>query len=53
MGEPPDRLVSTTASRPAIQTVRRVIMAQSKYWKCLYPKPPPQDGLWTDRVHGE
>ncbi|KAL2004581.1 hypothetical protein VTN00DRAFT_3317 [Thermoascus crustaceus] len=51
MGEPPDRLVATQASRPAIQTVRRVMMAQSRYWKCMYPKPPQEEGLWTDRVH--
>jgi hypothetical protein len=52
MGEPPDRLISTTASTPAIQIVRRVMTAQSKYWKCMYPKVPPQEGLFTDRVHG-
>ncbi|KAL1984364.1 hypothetical protein VTN96DRAFT_9225 [Rasamsonia emersonii] len=51
MGEPPDRLIATSASLPAINVVRRVMTAQSRYWKCMYPKVPQQEGLWTDRVH--
>lgn len=26
--------------------------AQSKYWRCMYPKIPTQEGLFTDRFHG-
>jgi hypothetical protein len=52
MGEPPDRLIATTASKPAVHIVRKVIAAQSRYWNCLYPKAPQTDTLWTDRVHG-
>ncbi|KAL1964360.1 hypothetical protein VTN77DRAFT_7045 [Rasamsonia byssochlamydoides] len=51
MGEPPDRLIATSASMPAVQVVRRVMTAQSRYWKCMYPKVPEREGLWTDRVH--
>jgi histone deacetylase 6 len=52
MGEPPDRLLATTASKPAVQIVRKVITAQSRYWNCMYPKAPQREELWTDRVHG-
>ncbi|EEH17458.2 hypothetical protein PABG_00021 [Paracoccidioides brasiliensis Pb03] len=38
MGEPPDRLYSASASRPAVHTVKRVAMIQSAYWKSIYPK---------------
>ncbi|KAL2865025.1 histone deacetylase hdaA [Aspergillus lucknowensis] len=51
MGDPPDRLHSTTPSDIAISTVRRVIMIQSSYWHCMYPKGPQREGLWTDRLH--
>lgn len=53
MGEPPDRLLSTSPSDLAAATVRRVTMMQSRYWSCMYPKEPMELGLWTDRLHGE
>lgn len=52
MGEPPDRLLVTSPSEVAVGTVRRVIMAQSRHWQCMYPKEPKEVGLWTDRLHG-
>ncbi|KAE8149612.1 hypothetical protein BDV25DRAFT_156032 [Aspergillus avenaceus] len=51
MGEPPDRLHSTAPSISAIETVRRVIMIQSRFWSSMYPKAPQDEGLWTDRLH--
>nr|ABI74745.1 putative histone deacetylase [Monascus purpureus] len=51
MGEPPDRLLSTSPSTFATQTVRQVMMIQSQYWRCMYPKTPKDEGLWTDRLH--
>lgn len=53
MGEPPDRLLSTSPSELAASTVRRVMMTQSRYWRCMYPKEPQELSLWTDRLHGE
>ncbi|KAK2735021.1 Histone deacetylase hda1 [Myotisia sp. PD_48] len=50
MGEPPDRLQATTASSPAVQTVRRVATIQSKYWNCLYPKGPSKK-FQGNRLH--
>ncbi|QKX55544.1 uncharacterized protein TRUGW13939_02638 [Talaromyces rugulosus] len=52
MGEPPARLTATTASISAVQVAQTVMAAQSKYWRCMYPKAPPaQEGLFTDRFH--
>ncbi|GIC90184.1 histone deacetylase hdaA [Aspergillus udagawae] len=51
MGDPPDRLHSTLPSDLATATVRRVMMIQSRYWRCMYPKGPQEQGLWTDRLH--
>ncbi|KAL4864518.1 hypothetical protein BDV12DRAFT_176065 [Aspergillus spectabilis] len=51
MGDPPDRLQSTSPSEMAISTVRRVIMIQSNHWHCMYPKGPQGEGVWTDRLH--
>ena len=53
MGDPPDRLHSTTPSELATSAVRRVMMIQSHYWKCMYPKGPENQGVWTDRLHGK
>ncbi|KAK2852156.1 hypothetical protein FQN49_005312 [Arthroderma sp. PD_2] len=50
MGEPPDRLIAPSASRPAVETVREVAMAHSRYWKCMYPKAPPSN-FEGNRVH--
>jgi hypothetical protein len=38
MGEPPDRMQETAATKIGVETVKKVILQQSKYWKCLYPK---------------
>ncbi|KAE8167019.1 hypothetical protein BDV40DRAFT_296049 [Aspergillus tamarii] len=51
MGDPPDRLHSTFPSKLATTTVRRVMMIQSQFWNCMYPKAPQEEGLWTDRLH--
>ncbi|OJJ32761.1 hypothetical protein ASPWEDRAFT_42791 [Aspergillus wentii DTO 134E9] len=51
MGEPPDRLLSTSPSEVATSAVRRVMMIQSRYWRCMYPKGPQDGGLWTERLH--
>lgn len=29
------------------------MMIQSRYWRCMYPKVPQEQGLWTDRLHGK
>jgi hypothetical protein len=29
------------------------MMIQSRYWRCMYPKGPQEQGLWTDRLHGK
>ncbi|PGH36252.1 histone deacetylase 6/10 [[Emmonsia] crescens] len=50
MGEPPDRLYAASASRPAVHTVKRVAMIQAAYWKCMYPKGPPET-FQGNRVH--
>ncbi|KAL2366192.1 hypothetical protein RJZ56_000840 [Blastomyces dermatitidis] len=50
MGEPPDRLHAPSASRAAVHTVKRVAMIQSAYWKCMYPKGPPES-FQGNRVH--
>ncbi|MCJ1474988.1 Histone deacetylase hda1 [Lambiella insularis] len=38
MGEPPERIPETAATDYGVDTVRRVVLQQSRYWKCLYPK---------------
>lgn len=38
MGEPPERIPETAATAIGVDTVRRVVLQQSRYWKCLYPK---------------
>ena len=38
MGEPPDRLNPTQATHHAVETVARVRLIQSEYWRCLNPK---------------
>ncbi|EZF22576.1 hypothetical protein H112_04632 [Trichophyton rubrum D6] len=50
MGEPPDRLIAPSASRPAVETVREVAMMHSRYWKCMYPKGPSSN-FAGNRVH--
>ncbi|OJJ43996.1 hypothetical protein ASPZODRAFT_18771 [Penicilliopsis zonata CBS 506.65] len=51
MGEPPDRLISTSPSDLAVQTVKRVVSAQSQFWHCMFPKGPQDERLWTNRLH--
>ncbi|KAM5441706.1 Histone deacetylase hda1 [Microsporum ferrugineum] len=50
MGEPPDRLIAPSASRPAVETVREVAMMHARYWKCMYPKGPSSN-FAGNRVH--
>lgn len=38
MGEPPDRLLPTSATQSAIDTVQYVKRIQSKYWRSMFPK---------------
>jgi histone deacetylase 6 len=38
MGETPPKIPETAATRTGIETVRKVVIHQSKYWKCLEPK---------------
>lgn len=38
MGEPPDRMEGTAATSSGVTTVQKVVMYQSRYWHCLYPK---------------
>lgn len=38
MGEPPDRMEETAATPSGVATVQKVVMYQSRYWHCLYPK---------------
>ncbi|KAF7585373.1 Histone deacetylase hda1 [Aspergillus hancockii] len=51
MGDPPDRLHSTFPSKLATAAVRRVMMIQSSYWSCMYPKVPQGEGIYSDRFH--
>ena len=38
MGEAPPKIPETAATKTGIETVRKVIAHQSRYWRCLYPK---------------
>jgi len=38
MGEPPDRLLPTSATMSAVNTVQGVKEVQSKYWQSMFPK---------------
>lgn len=51
MGEPPDRLLISSPSTSAVETVRRVKTIQAQYWHCMYPKPP-RHPAWSGRLHG-
>ncbi|PGH21333.1 hypothetical protein AJ80_03384 [Polytolypa hystricis UAMH7299] len=50
MGEPPDRLFASSASRAAVSTVRKVAMIQAEHWRCMYPKGP-SESFKGARVH--
>ncbi|KAJ5104326.1 histone deacetylase Hda1 [Penicillium alfredii] len=50
MGEPPERLLVTSATEHAIGTVRQVAAIQSQYWRCMFPKAPAHS-VWADRLH--
>lgn len=52
MGEPPDRLISTSASESAAETVGYVTKIQSGFWACMYPKVPRDPMIWTDSLNG-
>ena len=54
MGEPPPRIPARAASKSGIETVRSVMLHQSKYWRCLYPKDASHefDNIeGTERMH--
>jgi histone deacetylase 6 len=51
MGEPPDRLMETSPTMVGIETVRQVVMRQSRYWRCMYPKESSEVGGDGDRMH--
>lgn len=38
MGEPPDRLETTTPSNSAVDDIKLVLRQQSRFWSSLYPK---------------
>ncbi|KAJ5182425.1 Histone deacetylase clr3 [Penicillium capsulatum] len=50
MGNPPERWRVTSPTKPAVNTVRRVMGIQAQYWQCMYPKPP-QHPVWANRLH--
>lgn len=37
MGEAPPRIAETAPTRNCIETIRKVILHQAKFWHCLYP----------------
>jgi histone deacetylase 6 len=51
MGEPPDRLEATQATDRAVETVERVRAIQSKYWRCIGPKDPPEELFEGEPLH--
>ncbi|KAL9120016.1 MAG: hypothetical protein Q9187_003425 [Circinaria calcarea] len=54
MGEPPGRLEDTTPTKVGVSTVKMVIMHQSQFWRCLYPRDHNRDiGAITgaERMH--
>jgi len=54
MGEPPDRLISTTPTNTGVDDVQLVILQQARFWKCLYPKvmaKGPAEPLQPERLH--
>ena len=38
MGEAPPRIHETAATKTGVENVRKVIMHQSQFWRCLHPK---------------
>ena len=51
MGEPPDRLMQTSATTIAVETIQQVKNIQSKYWRCIYPKEPSPGIAGGERMH--
>ncbi|KIW43996.1 uncharacterized protein PV06_05040 [Exophiala oligosperma] len=51
MGEPPDRLQATGATKHAIDTIAQVRNVQSKYWRSIYPKDPVGGIFGGERLH--
>lgn len=51
MGEPPDRLLSSSPTDSAVAAVRRVRSIQSNYWSRLYPKTTTHP-VYGNRLHG-
>ncbi|KAJ5517621.1 Histone deacetylase class II [Penicillium expansum] len=50
MGEPPDRLLSSSPTDSAVAAVRRVRSIQSQYWSRLYPKTSAHP-VYANRLH--
>ncbi|KAJ5165675.1 Histone deacetylase superfamily [Penicillium coprophilum] len=50
MGEPPDRLLSSSPADSAVAAVRRVRSIQSQYWSRLYPKTSDHP-VYANRLH--
>ncbi|KAJ5958003.1 Histone deacetylase class II [Penicillium vulpinum] len=50
MGEPPDRMLSSSPTDSAVAAVRRVRSIQSQYWSRLYPKTSTHP-VFADRLH--
>ncbi|KAJ5837143.1 Histone deacetylase superfamily [Penicillium robsamsonii] len=50
MGEPPDRLLSSSPTDSAVAAVRRVRSIQSQYWNHLYPKTSDHP-VFANRLH--
>ncbi|KAJ5251242.1 hypothetical protein N7489_001652 [Penicillium chrysogenum] len=50
MGEPPDRLLSSSPTDSAVAAVRRVRSIQSQYWSRLYPKTSSHP-VYANRLH--
>lgn len=44
MGEAPPQIAQRAATEHCVETVKKVITQQAKYWKCLNPRPAPGKG---------
>lgn len=51
MGEPPDRLEPTSATRSAIRVVNQVKRIQSSYWNSIHPKEAIAGVYGGERLH--
>lgn len=52
MGEPPPQIAQRAATQGCVETVRKVIAHQAKYWRCLYPRSPSSKSLvWPENSY--